>query len=297
MSQKSKYLLGVISLWAVNSNLAGEAVAPWNVESYAVGDYSIAVYGDDAGLNTYDDQYKDWAHPFDSEINQSYGKSASETLREQVFFRNKDDEANRRKNIEDMWQERESNLTPFSPEYYELKAEKDDAYADWYPDMYSFYKEQARWNRNYAADKRRSAKEQADRDTKFKADQDLRGAEEKMRREKAAQEEVVRREEERSRLKLDRERESQKRKWERDLWKLKEFSSEWYRLKAETYRIQAEWYPDKAWMYNLFYADNLKRGDEKEEKLHQKAREEENKRNRNEAQKQAEKDKLARQAA
>jgi hypothetical protein len=90
----------------------------------------------------------------------------------------------------------------------------------------------------------------------------------------------------------EKAQQQQKTEWDAKEKTLVQFSPEWYRFKAETYRVQAEWNPNSAWLYNQFVVDNLKRAQEKEQKI----LDDENERNRNEAQKQAQKEKAARQS-
>jgi hypothetical protein len=190
------------------------------------------------------------------------------------------------------WRIKEAGLELYSPEHYELQAEKNAEYARWYPDSKTFYTAQITYYKKLADQERRNLAERLDLANKSAEAQEKYKEE---TRNHAA--EFARRQAEA--VRIEKERQRTKDEWELKEKSLVQFSPEWYRFKAETYRVQAEWYPNMAWLYNQFVVDNLKRAQEKEQKIlddERKILDNENERNRNEAQKQAQKEKDARQA-
>lgn len=183
------------------------------------------------------------------------------------------------------WRIKEAGLELYSPEHYELQAEKNAEYARWYPDSKTFYTAQITYYKKLADQERRNLAERLDLANKSAEAQEKYKEE---TRNHAA--EFARRQAEA--VRIEKERQRIKDEWEAKEKTLVQLSPSWYRFKAETYRVQAEWYPNMAWLYNQFFSDNIKRAEEKEQKI----RNEENARNRTEAQKQAQKEKDARQA-
>ena len=194
--------------------------------------------------------------------------------------------------IEAEWRIEEAGLRVGRPEWYDLQAKKMEMYSKWYPTERSYYSQQVRYYKDQAAEARRNIAEQEKRDKK---DKEEFGSQEQERL--AKEERAGSQREEQARI--QKERQTQEDKWTNQESKLEQFSPAWYRFKAERYRVQAEWNPNLAWMYNQFAADNLKRADDKEQRIlekEQEAKDAENQRNRTEAQKQAEKEKADRQA-